>query len=317
MVLAVACAGSRPKPSTVAPAPPAVGSPHSSEAQPSVSEPLATTSPSDTASAAAAPSAPTIDLPEPEKLPLGFVEVPFETGEGIACESLRIEHVFEGQSPPFVRVWDASGRKLYEAKGRQYTIEHVAVRMSLTAEVCGDTTGDGIPELLMAERTEGAHCCYTYYVVSMTRPAKRLLMWEKGDGGHGLMPVKLIKGRAWQIRSWELVFPPFDVEAGDPVLSYATTPAYPILFELVGDQYVKRTFSFGNGLRSMRTEARDACRRAPDSCSWNELDEWGYGLIIGDWDTEKTAAVPDVELRNRLDARAKQMKTLLRKRLGP
>jgi hypothetical protein len=270
-----------------------------------------------TTSAAPAPGVPTIDLPEPEKLPLGFVEVPFETGEGIACGNLRIEHVFEGQSPPFVRVWDASGRKLYEAKGRQYSIEHVAVRMSLTAEVCGDTTGDGIPELLMAERTEGAHCCYTYYVVSMTRPAKRLLMWEKGDGGHGLMPVKLIKGRAWQIRSWELVFPPFDVEAGDPVLSYATTPAYPIVFELVGDQYVKRTFLFGGALRSMRTEARDACRRAPDSCSWNELDEWGYGLIIGDWDTEKATAVTDVDLRNRLDARAKQMRSLLRKHLGP
>ncbi len=317
MVVAVACAGSRPKPSTVVPAPLAVASPHSSAAQPSVSEPLATTSPSATALAAPAPSVSTADVPEPEKLPLGFVEVPWETGQGIACGALRIENVFETGHPPFVRVWDRSGNKVYEARGRQYKIEDVPVRMSLTVESCGDTTGDGVPELMMAERTEGAHCCHTYYVVSMTRPAKRLLMWEKGDGGHGLMPVKLIKGRAWQIRSWELVFPPFDVEAGDPVLSYATTPAYPILFELVGDQYVKRTFLFGNALRGMRTEGRDSCRRAPDSCWWNELDEWGYGLIIGDWDTEKTTAVPDADLRNRLDARAKQMKTLLRKRLGP
>ena len=169
---------------------------------------------------------------------------------------------------------------------------------------------------MMAERTEGAHCCYTYYVVSMTRPAKRLLMWDKGDGGHGLMPVKLREGRAWQIKSWELVFPPFDVDAGDPVLSYATTPAYPILFDLVGGQYVKRTFAFGDALRGMRAEGRDSCRKAPDSCSWNELDEWGYGLIIGDWDVEK-AAMQDADLRARLDARGKAMKALLRKHLGP
>jgi len=317
MALAVACSGSGPPGSTVAPPPPAVASPHPSAAQPSVSE--SPVVPKTSASVASTPApVPSADAAEPQTtLPPGFVQVPWDAGQGIVCGALRVENVLEAGHPPFVRVWDGSGNKVYEARGRQYKIEDVPVRMSLTVESCGDTTGDGVPELMMSERTEGAHCCYTYYVVSMTRPAKRLLMWDKGDGGHGLMPVKLREGRVWQIRSWELVFPPFDVDAGDPVLSYATTPAYPILFDLVGDQYVKRTFLFGDALRAMRADERDACKKAPDACWWDELSEWGYGLIIGDWETEKTSAVLDVELRQRLDVRAKQMKTLLRKRLGP
>jgi len=215
-------------------------------------------------------------------------------------------------------VTDATGKRVYQAKGREYSLGpgEPKQRMSLTVDWCGDLTADGVPELLLAERTMGAHCCYTYYVVSLTTPSRRLLMWEKGDGGHGMLPVRLRSGPAWQLLSWDIITPPFNVEAGDPVLSYATTPAFPIVFELGAGQYQKRTFAFKEGLAKRREQERAECKTEPQRCPIDELSEWGYGLIIGDWEEVKTSAVPDEALRMRLDARSGAMKQLLLSRLG-
>lgn len=106
------------------------------------------------------------------------------------------------------------------------------------------------------------------------------------------------------------------MEEGDPVLSYATTPSFPVVFELVGGRYQKRTFAFKEGLAKRRAEERAECKAEPQRCRVDELIEWGYGLIIGDWDQEKLTLVPDEALRKRLDARSAAMKTLLQKRLG-
>lgn len=241
-------------------------------------------------------------------------------GAEYACGDLRIEQVADASSgnEPYVRVKDASGKLVYQAKGRSYSVEPGAPqqRMSLTVEWCGDLTGDAVPELALSERTMGAHCCYTYYVVSLAVPPKRLLMWEKGDGGHGMLPVKLGPGAVHQVLSWDIIMPPFDVEQGDPVLSYATTPSFPIVFGLSGGRYVKRTFSFKEGLAKRRAQEREECRSEPQQCRIDELVEWGYGLIIGDWEAEKERAVPDAALRERLDARSAAMKRLLVQRLG-
>jgi hypothetical protein len=269
----------------------------------------------------ATPSAPT---KVPRELPPGFVDVSFDYDNPatlrVACGRFQIENVLEDLQAfePFVRVFDETGKKVYEAHGRAYAVgepKEPKVRMSLLADVCGDLTGDGIPEILLVERTMGAHCCYTHYAVSLTSPPKRLFMWDKGDGGHGVLPAKLRPGAGWQLVSRDIVFPPFNPERGDPAVSYASAPSYPIVFELVNGEYVKRTFRFGPALRTMRAEARDACKQDPDFCG-GELLEWGYGLILGDWEAQKRTLVTDAELLAALDRRSVAMKALLRKHLG-
>jgi hypothetical protein len=155
----------------------------------------------------------------------------------VACGRFRVENVFDDPTrfEPRVVVRDEQGRRVYEARGRRYQAGgpgEPEARMALLVDSCGDLTGDGVPEIVMTESTVGAHCCYTHYVVSLTPTPRRLLMWEKGDGGFGLRPERLKPGPAWQLVSTHLVYPPFDVDAGDPALSYAGIPGYLIAAHL-------------------------------------------------------------------------------------
>ena len=260
-------------------------------------------------------------MPAPE----GFVDVGFSlegpTGKA-SCHGLSIEHFNDDPNKfePRVKVTDQTGKVVYAARGRAYRVggpPEPELRMSLVVDRCGDLTGDGVPELMMTERTMGAHCCYTHYVVSMTQPSKQLLMWEKGDAGHGMVPVKWKDGKSWQILSMHLVLPPFDGNAGDPVIGgYAGIPSYPIVFELVGGAYQKRTFQFGKALSRMRQEDRERCKKSKDGCGDNELYDWGMALIIGDWNEEKKA-ITDNDFRAALERRATAMRSRLRDELGP
>lgn len=314
-LVAAACATPAPvpgnEPQATPPAPPT--------ATPEV-PPEPPPAPAPSAAAAPAPAPPVWEELGSRRLPAEFKSPESEPNSSFACGSFRVEHLADGSSgnEPYVRVSDAGGKRVYQAKGREYSLGpgEPKQRMSLLVEWCGDLDADGVPELFLSERTMGAHCCYTYYVVSLTSPAKRRLMWEKGDGGHGMLSVKLKPGAAWQLLSWDIITPPFKVEEGDPVLSYATTPSFPLVFELVGGQYQKRTFAFKDGLAKRREQERAECKAEPQRCPIDELLEWGYGLIIGDWDREKAAAVPDEALRKRLDARSAAMKQLLLRRLG-
>ncbi len=272
---------------------------------------------------------PDADAEAEAPLPPGFVRMPLLVGEGgvtssgpVACGRFRVENRFDNPRAfePRVEVRDEGGRKVYEARGRRYRLggpREPEVRMALSVDACGDLTGDGVPELIMTESTLGAHCCYTHYVVSLTSPPKRLLMWEKGDGGFGLHPERLRPGPAVQLVSTELVMPPFDVDAGDPALSYAGIPGYPIVFDLVGGAFEARTFSFRGELRGRRQEQDAACALDPERCEGLELIDWGWALIVGDWDTRKAALVKDDWLRGVLDRRAPAMRALLRRQLGP
>lgn len=268
------------------------------------------------------PPAPVAEEAEPP-LPAGFVRVAsdpdaLDAATPVACGAFQVTNVRGDPRvwEPFVRVTGPGGRKVYEAHGRRYDLDAgVQVRMSLVADVCGDLTGDGVPELILTERTLGAHCCYTHYVVSLTAPTRNLLRWEKGDSGNGLWPAKLKAGPAWQVRSVDLVSPPFDVEAGDPSVSYAGMPGFPIVFELVGDTYEKRTFRFADALRAERDAERARCATTP-GCEPYELYDWGMALLVGDWDRDKATIVADPELRAPLDRRAAAMLARMKQQLG-
>jgi hypothetical protein len=258
-------------------------------------------------------------------LPPGFVRgpsaLPLSSGP-VTCGRFRVEHVFDDPKrfEPRVVVRDEQGRPVYEARGRRYRLGgpgEPEVRMALVVDSCGDLTGDGVPEIVMTESTIGAHCCYTHYVVSLTSTPRRLLMWEKGDGGFGLRPERLKPGPAVQLVSTHLVYPPFDVDAGDPALTYAGIPGYPIVFDLVDGAYAPRTFLFRDALRARRQEHDEICARRSQGCEDDELFDWGWALIIGDWDARKATLVKDDWLRGVLDRRAPAMKARLRGQLGP
>lgn len=255
---------------------------------------------------------------ESRRLPAEFL-VPSD-GQSFECGAFRVEQPADASSgnEPYVRVLDTAGTRVYQARGREYSLGagEPKQRMSLSVGWCGDVTGDGVPELFLSERTMGAHCCYTYYIVSLTSPVKRLLMWEKGDAGHELIPVRFGAPGSWQLLSWDVIDPPFRADEGDPVLSYATTPSFPVVFDFSAGRFQKRTFSHRKGLAQLREMERAECKREPERCPIDELLEWGYGLIIGDWDAQKARVVPDAELRKRLDVRAAAMKALLVRRLG-
>jgi hypothetical protein len=284
----------------------------------------ATVSPTPTASASAspleAPSASAAAEPPPppaNPLPEGFVPGPTSPGEHTKCGSLELFSIEEpGDHIPFVRVLDEAGKKIYEAHGRRMQVDkNVFTHEWLSMPWCGDLTGDGVPEIMLSESSMGAHCCYTYYLVSMTRPAKTLLMWEKGDGGFDMLPEKLRQGKAWQVTSMHLVWPPFDAEKGDPVIAgYAGAPFYPIVFDFVGGEYVKRTLSFKSYLRDRRKQMREQCAK-DQSCDALVFHDWGYSLMIGDWDKER-AAIAEGDLLKSLDKQAAKMTSLLASELG-
>ncbi|MEQ9322896.1 MAG: hypothetical protein RIF41_27270, partial [Polyangiaceae bacterium] len=96
-------------------------------------------------------------------LPEGFVPVPDPRENDpatAACMGLTVANKWDratAGAEPFVEVTDASGRRVYLARGRHYDFEPGAprLRMSLVVDYCGDLNADGVPELVLTERTMG------------------------------------------------------------------------------------------------------------------------------------------------------------------
>lgn len=256
--------------------------------------------------------------PEPE-LPKGFVYV----GERARtqCGDLTIELLEEPNRTDsrFLRVMRANGKRAYEAHGRDVNYgtktQPDVVRSSLYGEFCGDMTGDGIAEFVFSEKTMGAHCCYTRYVVSMTEPTKRLLMWEKGDAGTAILPVKYTPGSAWQLEDRLVFWPPFKADQGDPVLSYASAPVIPVVFSLVNGEYVMASLSFPAAYKKQRDELRAECAKQGGKDCGTEMIEWIDGLAIGDWPTD-SKNITDVEFRETLSRLSGPTKTALARAVG-
>ncbi|NUP14324.1 MAG: hypothetical protein HOW73_50475 [Polyangiaceae bacterium] len=304
---------------------PSEPAPSTPEARVTTAPVASETPPEPTAGAQPSAPAPPPDAevsPDVEPLPEGFVWGPDASPEAkssnfVMCGDLRIESRNDDIAKayePYVRVFDKADKKIYEAHGRRYP--DGSGKMSLSVDFCGDLTGDGVAELFLTERTMGAHCCYTHYVVSMTTPTKNLLMWEKGDGGFGAIPKKLRPGREWQIVAPQVFYPPFKVEEGDPVMGgYASAPILPTIFDLSNGAYKMRTLAFPDALRAMLADDRAKCKKRSD-CQPDEITEWLYLLMTGDWDKEKNTVVPDAELRKSLVRRSGETRKLLATQLG-
>jgi hypothetical protein len=253
-------------------------------------------------------------MEEGPSLPEGFVGLA-DKGE-VRCGNLVVQVLDEpgAEGIRFVKVTGPTGAKVYEAHGRRYRLDATTqLTMDLSLEFCGDLTGDGVPELLLTERTMGAHCCYTHYAISMTSPSKRLLMWEKGDAGTPVVPVRYRPGAAWQLEGLVVFWPPFNAGKGDPVLSYASAPLLPVVFSLSGGQYQLASLSFPEAYLRHRTATWAACT-GPGDCD-GDLYAWLDSVAIGDWDNVK-ARVKDAEFRRVLDARTVATRKQLLRQVG-
>ena len=113
------------------------------------------------------------------------------------------------------------------------------------------------------------------------------------------------------------MWPPFDVEKGDPVLSYADAPIVTVVFSLVGGEYKLTSLGFPDAYRKHRDKYKAYCASisSPFGAECGELALWIDSLAIGDWDTEK-AKIKDDALRAALERRSAAMKKMLRDGLG-
>ena len=241
-------------------------------------------------------------------LPSGFVRVA-ESGE-TACASFRIEVIPEKDGHRFLRVLDADGTSIYEQHGRRFPGAG-DFGADVGAEFCGDLSGSGSREILVTERSDGAHCCYTHWVISLGSRPKQLLAWARGDAGMPIVPVKYKPGGSWQLEG-RIVLDPLD-PAGALTLSYATTPLVPVVLSLEAQGYVLTSMSYPEPYRAQRAELRAACVKDPDACS--PATEWIDDLVLGEWDTEKTQ-VSDARVRAALDGESGAMRALLEAKLG-
>jgi hypothetical protein len=270
--------------------------------------------------ASSAPQGNTVEPEEPEpEMPKGFVYI----GERprTQCGNLSVEILVEPNwaDITFIRVTRANGTRAYEAHGRDVNYgtkkEPDLARSRLYGEFCGDMTGDSVPEIVFTERTMGAHCCHTRYVVSLTEPPKRLLMWEKGDGGTPVMPVKYTSGSLWQLEDRLVFWPPFNVDNGDPVLSYASAPLVPVVFSLVNGEFVMTSLSFPAAYKKQREELRAECAKIGGTGCDTEIIEWIDALAIGDWATE-SKNIKDEDLRATLTKLSGPTKIALTRAVG-
>jgi hypothetical protein len=265
--------------------------------------------------AAALPPPPAPPSAELDPLPPGFERTP-DLGR-TPCGDFGVEHFSEAQDKytRFVRVFRTDGTKVYEAHGRTIVAGGGdRLTSDLIAEFCGDLTLDGVPEILLTEKSAGAHCCYTHYVVSLASPPKRILFWEKGDAGTPVLPVRYRPDGPFQLEGYIVHSPPFDPQKGEPSLPYAMIPVVPAVFSFVGGEYRLTSFSFPEAYRKDRQERRASCENRPFGCN-NDISEWIDALIIGDWDAEKSA-LADTELRQILERHSVATRKQLLKKLG-
>jgi hypothetical protein len=313
LLLASACAAEAPTPLPPTSPPPKAPPP---------AAPTASAAPAASSTASAAPNAsaartPPRDTPPPppedELLP-GFTALDSD-GE-TRCGDFRVQFLKEpkGSYEHFVRVLDGTGKRVYEAHGRRYLLDTTAMTMHLSGEFCGDLTGDAIPEIVLTEATIGAHCCYTHYVVSLTSPPKRLLMWEKGDAGTPVLPARHRPQGPYQLVGSVVMWPPFDVDKGEPSISYAGAPLVPVVFALIGGEYQLASLSFPEVYRASRAAIHAECARAPNDC-YGHIMAWIDSLAIGDWDQEKNDPLYD-EFRDQLARPSAEMRATLQRSLG-
>lgn len=191
------------------------------------------------------------------------------------CGKYNVEQVSDDEIQRHVRLRNGDGRYVARIMPA-VSIGHAA------AEWCFDLTGDGVPELLVAESSGGAHCCNNFLVISLGATPELLLDFPAGN--------------AWlegpqnldQTRAFELVGRDDFLTHEASASSYAATYFVPVVFVYEKGKYVRRTRRFKALLEKERSEL--AAEYREENANGLTMDPSGWmalSLLLGDWEKVK------------------------------
>jgi hypothetical protein len=221
------------------------------------------------------PASDEADAPPP---PPGFrfLGRPKERGTLVErCGKYTVEQVSDDETSKHVRLRNAEGRYVARIMPA-VTIGHA------TAEWCFDLTGDGVPELLVAESSGGAHCCHDFRVISLGAKPELLLDFKAGN--------------AWlegpenldQTRAYELVGRDDFLTNDASASSYAATYFVPVVFVYEKGKYVRRTRRFKALLEKERNDLAAEYREENPSGLTMDPSGWmALSVLLGDWEKVK------------------------------
>lgn len=174
------------------------------------------------------------------------------------CGAYTIQIRENGFDDPPDRLQIMRGAQVYAA----VEDEHVAVNF------CRDVTGDGVPEILLAGFSGGAHCCFTHTLYSLTSPPRKLL--EVFSAHSDALDARQLDGRG-----------PLELVGADwrfayaYGLSFAESAPLPVVYSYIGGQYVDNSRAFAGFLR------RFVSRMNAESFGGGILAEYAQLLTTG------------------------------------
>lgn len=250
---------------------------------------------------ASPPDAPGPDLPLPS--PPGFVRYAADAAGPLPCGPNQVGiEAAEGDEGPESLLVVRAGRVIWQKTVRSEGI----FGPHLSPVWCFDVTGDGEPELLVAEETGGTHCCRVETLVSLGPRPRVLLRFDDGGWGGDLTPLDAGAGAG-------LPYPLLagtDPEGrwGHPLCgSHAERPFLPLVFALRGGRYVRAGRSERAVMSAIRAHAQArlttlvAGGEGDSAFSCQEpFDILTASLALGDWPrARRTLPAPVVEMLDR------------------
>ncbi|MCD0165680.1 hypothetical protein, partial [Deinococcus sp. 12RED42] len=117
-------------------------------------------------------------------------------------------------------------------------VTHATVEDTMVSvDGCRDLTGDGVPEVLLAGFSGGAHCCFTHTLYSLTSPPRRLLTAFSAHSS--TLEARQLDGRG----PLELVGADWRFAYGYG-MSFAESAPLPVVYSFLNGQYVENTRAF-------------------------------------------------------------------------
>ncbi len=168
-----------------------------------------------------------------------------------------------GAAVGVVNLRDAQGQivKTFKANTQQFE--------SVQALYCADLTGSGAADLVLSTFSGGAHCCWTYDILAMTKDLPSLLHWEAGNGGINRFAV--LSGKL-----------PYEIIASDDRFAYAfdlpyvASPFLPVVFAYHDGKYIAATRDYPQILRDDQALGQDEVNR----CAGDETCQKDFALKI-------------------------------------
>jgi hypothetical protein len=262
--------------------------------------------------APAAPAGPRLtDAPPPPPwLALGLdpddPENPMPVGTW-ACRGFRVTHAVDAAGLGRVSVTRGDGTPVLGVEGPVLTNADGTRQNGDASYVgCLDATGDGTPEVLVVKAYyQSDRPSPELHLYALESPvAREIWTWREGDGGGGIAFLRMTTAPHYQIVGRNHAFVSMPVPGLET--DFASTPSFPIVFDLENGKYVARTRKYVELARRERTTM--PCPVGARPCA---LATFAISQLIGDWAQAGPMLVPDEGTRSKLEAALPKLAPLL------